>query len=1072
MDDEFVVKGTLNAVAAAAAPFAPWGTVAAAAIVGGTMIYDTIKAAEEKEISDLGDEYIEKQLKTLQKIAKDAQYRASLRPQMSIDLNSGPPMYWIVEGKDQPIDGIGHFKIPGGDVNWPRVSGGMDFLDQVQDAKDPSDLRYVYQPDSPQRLPPRLCVFFWSVPLFFARLQQRIGDQIFGAGHDPKSLPSPEYLAKPRFQNCTTKEEISSSIMKEMMFKGEFDKQGNWYGEFGFCVPVLAESDDDFAPRYYGRSLWAHAQAVKQISVSDGSRLAFSGMKYSGKRNTPINKDRLAYAEQYLDKNPRIVLAKADGTSASGRASGSAGAESIAPQCGTLMDLQTLISTYYIDDKGWNTITKDSTDPHSLFYVTSVLETDTVNQSRSILSRSGPYLSPISALSNKVPDSMRVMANIDYAGPFVPWCGYSPKVNQSISGLSSCPFFLGTCGVIVPTSNDTSAPRPDYMNSTDLSSYGFYDFIPAKIDKIPGLNKDKNYEWLRRLSITPYVETSTGNGWKDIADSGMYTNYGWSWNIKRKSGSIGPDVPFLTFITAMKGLENVLSFKWASLTEDNLLKLGTFASPSFNSFVLNKSSPTGSTAATLCPSVFPIVKNRPPKLGEKSVKLHRSQFGNIGDGLFDCGSWVGNSEYANFAVVNPILPKGRKLVVIKINKLNMEIFKSEELPAMSAFFHTNMEENKPIVEMPLKLREKYPSPSPFYCGRRADSRLGAIFGSIRKLTTKKESAIAVGSKTERWDDCHDWAWPFPKDTLQAIGEVSERVYNELGEGIGRAGCSPSAYATGPTLWGDVSLYSKAYPTLSSSPSNDVDSEDFERVKAQFFWETLFEIQVGSYIRYKSRSNTTTMSLTQKIEASFAIYSNSESTKKFYTDQAKLKIKDGLESRIWDSAKNDYVYLTPEQNATYCMNVVDSWYRSMVPFPVKNHMDSYSTQNWTTDLLETTVKAHIRLKKWATREPGSPFPTKHYSINNFSAVDACKSIENYKYDQIQKVMPKVIKPNAATIAKLEKERNLEKAAEEKSARDLANRQKKSDSNLPIKVAAASAAVVIVLTALYLISRRNK
>lgn len=1050
MDQEFVTKGTLNAVAAAAAPFAPWGTVAAAAIVGGTMIYDTIKAAKEKEIEELQEKYLKNQLEIIKAIATDAKYRASLRPLMSIDLNSGPPMYWIVEGKDQQIEGLGAFKIPGGDVLWPRASGGMHFKDSEQEIKDPSDLRYVYQPDAPPALPPRLCIFFWSVPLFFARLQQRIGDQIFGAGHDPKSLPPPEYLDKPRFSSFKTKEGISSEIMKEMMLKGEFDSQGNWYGEFGFCVPVLAASDDDFAPRYYGRSLWAHNQAVKQMSVADGTRLEFSGMKWSGKRNDPANAERMKSAELYLSKNPRAAGKMV------GRAGGGNKDDGFALQCGTVMDLQTLISNYYIDDESWKSLSHGSKDPHSLYYVTSVNETDTVNESRSIIDRASAYFSPVSALSSYQNDSLRVMTNIDYSGPFVPWCGYSPRVNQSISGLSSCPFFLGVCGEIVATSKDKTEPRPNYFTSKELSSYGFYDFLPTEVDKAPGLTKNKNYSWLRRLSITPYVKSVTGAGWKDIADSAMFTKYSWSWALQyERPGS----TPFDTFFKNMKGLEGKLKFKWSSLTEDSLLKLGTFDSPSFRSYIVNKTKPSGNTAQTLCPQIYPIIKNRPPVLGEKTVKLHKSQFG-------EAASWAGNSESSNFTIVDPNLPKGRKLVIVKINKLNLEIFSKDELPAASSFFHSNYEENKPIVEMPENIREKYPSPSPFYCGRRADSRIGPIFGSYRQAITGKATAMDQGPKSEMWDDCHDWSWPFPKDTLQSIGDISGEIYEELGEGIGRAGCSPSAYATGPTLWGDVSLYSRAFPTLTSAPSNDVDSEDFDRVKAQFFWETLFEIQVGSYIRYKSRSNTTSMSLTEKIEKSFSIYSNSENTKKFYVDQAKKKIEDGLESRIWDSAQNKYVYLTPEQNANYCMNVIDSWYKSMVPFPVKNHMDSYTTGTWTTDLLKTTVKAHIRLKQWATKEPGALFPTKHYSINNMNAIDACKMVSKFKYDEIQKIIPKTILPDAATAQSLSNSRAEESARnmEEKRKAEEA-RQSKNAPNTRLVIGGIIAASLIVAAAIY-------
>lgn len=986
-DKEKAVIGSLSVVAAAAAPFAPYGTIASAVIVAGIGIYKITAGLKQEALAKEDIARKEKDYANLKNLVEDAIARITARPVVPLDLYSGPPMYWIVTEKDMPVvsQDDSSYSIQGTNlsVKWPSGSAGGSSVyrgevkgKKAWDVTNDVDFRYIYQPMPPERSSkPAICVFFWAVPIFFARLQQKFFEQIFTISDNPEDYAGEKWDKYVKGKKVKrTKDQVCSDVMKDVFMQGSLDCAGNWYGKIGQIIPALALSDDDFAERYYGRTLWSHHQAMQNIVYSDGTRLAMSGI---GKSNeimaSPINQALMKKSQEFLAKNPRIIFYEKNNVA------------SPTTDAGQLIDLTTLLSRYHIKDPVFelarktnnNVILKDQslyylTRPNlKRFWVSSSTDTPNVRTvfSTIIQSAGGALTYPQQVFQTRYKINRFSEAADPYWMPdwhwykalsillFPPSGTYKREVddytNKDVSdfvngAFSAAPFMLYIKGRM-EIEGDLHRIRPHIKDHDGFSTYGFFDFDPEDFgsNTIPGLtgvtkNWTSDYKWLRKLALMPVTNPLSidyKTGWNNL-----YQN---NWSFLDPEGRDNePEIKECTFVY------NTFDF----------------------GFYCKNGSPSGET-----PDVYEIIKTRPPFPGEETVTLTSAY-------------WLEEAKWAwDLAKNNPALQTtGLQFAIAKPKeKLNLVQIKKapqkwcaadEEPPLTSAYFRTNLEENKPIVQSgdPSK-----PSPSPFYCGRRADSRLQYAF----KLVRDTQVPAAVGKTNTGWEDCHQWSWPYNNDILKAIGISSNKLFKEFSEGIGRAGLSPSSIATGPTLWGDANLYNKCY-SIFDAQSRDPDDEDFKKFIGRAVWDTIMEMQTGSYSRYATHSNNMGKTMAEAMQDTFYAFASKDTAYKYYLDDIQQKCKETkTKPRRWDEKTKTFINMTPEQAASYAVSVSDAWFNGIFPKPTENYQNKFKLKDWSTTTLEDVCRAHIMLKNWAldlgkapNKKKGVKFPSEYFTMN--------------------------------------------------------------------------------------------
>ena len=997
---EEAVTGSLEVVAAAAAPFFPWGTVASVVVVAGVQIYKAAGAIDKAQ-TELSEKLnnIESQI-DYAKTIKSTFEKAGKRPIMPLDLYSGPPMYWIVNPPEsEPIENSQYYRLPNGDVEWPCGSQG-GFYAMANTNKDGINTDNVYAPFPPtNNNKPEICIFFWAVPIFFARLQQIIGENRYGNGYDPKKvLPSGKTI-----------ESELASLIKSILKEGRLDAAGNWFAKIGPVIPAIANNDDDFAARYYGRSTWVHNLAMQNIKFADGSRIASSGVKYSKNNeyfSSPAAKQAMELSARYSAEKPRFV--EVVGKPYYLKNFPSVNANTPVMNSGNVLDLQSLVSRYDKVDGTFaflrnGLISSPQSDNDNLYYVVSIPTNNTIVKTENAFSFPLLYrdretwrlasdalmlggnwnsgrVSSVGSQSNGTTVNKLVLYSSDFykmiirnSGGFnmlgtstmLGWSQYDPVPNNKawnqnfidsrVHGKFALAPFMLYVAAKCETINGMNHPRPyigpPYTSQGGASdsihtTYGFFDFDPELFsqEKIPGLwdgvTAMGKFDWIRNLAIMPGFNADP---------------------TKSKS----EDYKYTTSI-ATTGLENAWS--WAGSYVDmgsditTGIKLESFA---YRTFSVNDPM-TG---------INEIIKLRPPIAGEPTIKL-KKQFWGEGE------PWakLKGTDEVDFALRN-----GSGLYVFKFSreplgvKIDATGTKIKEKPLTRAYFRTNLEENKPIVEI-----DGRSNPSPFYCGRRADPRTKLAWRKIRLASTNQQDS----SHDSGWEDCHEWSWPYSTSILSEVGRISGKLYAKHGEGIGRAGCSPSSIATGPTVWGDAALFISRYDSLKGGSSNPNDP-GFSKFKAKAMWQAVMEMQAGAYSRYSFLANNLNATFAEDLQKQFSRYGNKSQARESFLQDAKKGRSESNPPKVWNESLKRYVILSDDQAADLCISVVDSWFNGTFPKPSDAFQQKFNKSDWDYSLLEDIADAHIRLKNWAldwglpaSRRKGFSFPGDVFNINFF------------------------------------------------------------------------------------------
>lgn len=979
MDNESAVIGTMEVVAAAAAPIAPWGTVASVVIMAGISVYETMSAAEKTEqlIKNKYDQVTNKLefAKTLQ----DTVERAKNRPVMPLDLYSGPPMYWILTQQELSKSGTQYYKIPNGEVDWPcGVLGGKTAMPKTNNQN--INVGDVFAPFPPTiSNAPVICIFFWAVPIFFARFQQLLGEDLIKVGYDPEGFD----LSKTESNN-----KVLSGITKNILKEGFLDGAGNWYAKIGAIIPPIAINDDDFAPRYYGRSLWVHNLAIQNIKFLNGDKISSSGINNSTDTatfNSQDAKTARSISDFYSIARPRFVLV--NGTPYYQSSDRNKSQTTPVMNSGEVLDIQGLVSRFDKSDGLFQLIRQNllsgQKNDDSLFFAVSIPSSSIVTVNTEKNSAGFPYIfksigqslllngTPGEGLSYKIGTYDLFKSGIKFAGGFQP-ASLSPfaklqsvdqKTTQQLSqqnqpwnwsylnsrfngAFSLAPYKIYVTAKLEQV-GDGRAPRPHigppwvtvYSGSEyNHTTYGFMDFDPDKFQysRIPGLwdgndSGTSKYNWIRNLAIMPGFEIDL--------------------NQKTKPEDYG-------FSAISKSVYN--NFDWAGSytyagNESDGAKAESFV---YDTFQVSKTYT----------SINEIVKLRPPLAGEPTIKLSSKFWG-------EGAPWakLKNSEVVDFALIKS------NIVVFQFNRSQLNGTGISEKPLTSAYVRTNTEENKPIIEIP-----GMANPSPFYCGRRADARTKSVWKEIRLASTTEKNQSDSG-----WEDCHEWSWPYSTTTLAEIGRISRNIYNKLGEGIGRAGLSPSSIATGPTIWGDVSLYTSRYTSMLGG-SSDPNSPLFGKFKAKAMWQAIIEMQTGAYSRYPMIKNNINDTFADSVKSTFAAYGSDEASRKTWKNLAEQAIINGNPPKIWDENLKKYVIIdSADKAADLCVQIVNSWFNGTFPKPTVQFQNSLKKKTWDAKVLEEIADAHIRLKNWAIdlgkpefERVGAQFPNDKFSINFF------------------------------------------------------------------------------------------
>jgi hypothetical protein len=1031
MDQEQAAIGTLQLVAAAAAPIAPWGTAASVVISAGIGIYTAIEEAEKQKSLIKADELKYTAQLEDASVQKKVMERVYKRPTVPLDLYSGPPMYWIVNSSF--LDSADkHYQLPNSDkgVEWPcNEIGGKSITENAdQENIATEDIYASSPPESCSN--PTLCVFFWAVPIFFARIMQLLGDSMYSPGYDPKSQAYGE----------RTKEDVLYDEVKKIILSGRIDQAGNWFGKIGPVIPPLALSDDEYAPRFYGRSGWVQSVAASNIRFSNGTRYANTDLANSKYIQFVKNKENVDKSKILSRINKRVILTlPQSNTTALGTTVMSSkftassfrnpilrtaslvlnAISDVTIESGWIVSAKTLLSNFHIEDPDFQAMLESGDPDNSAFYYTTMLEILPTQQLKDDIKRYSDFvLFPYSLMSsrwNLTPSG--IMKYIQEAGGYARNLDPTPSMQSVHStalskdasleksrdtffrsefarGFALAPFDLKIAmkwsEVRTKDGVKEFGPRPVPQTKTD--SYVFKDVETTVDENTVGIYDGKGdiknrYGWITQLAMMPGYDASNGlAGWKAVEASKKYNAHSSDQTKELKLQS------------------------WKLYTS----KVYTF----LPSLVLKKGAKieNQTSLANALPAISEIIRSRPPRSGEKTVSLPAK---------YATGpSWANKliksgASRVDFAVRPASQPDGFRLGLIRVQKFTHSVDVhgkeksypqlSENSVAIATFSH---EENKPIFCV-----EGKENISPFYCGRRADERSKPAWKHARDQTSNLGSPTN-SSKDTGWEDCHDWSWPYPTSVLKQIGITSKELFEELGEGIGRSGCSPSSIATGPTFWGDMNLYGMSYQSLKYGLSTTPGSNGWKNNVAICIWDALSEMQVGAYTRYPSRSNNISQSLAKAVESKFNIYSNSKLTRNSYLEKAKATQESGQPLRVWDEKNNKWVNLTPDQAADLCMDVVDTWFNGTFPRPTKDYENKFAKTNWSHDTLKDMARAHIKLKNWALdlgkSEPnrtGYEFPSDSFSINVFGLNkanrDAIASYEAVRSEQIYSENPMAI-----------------------------------------------------------------
>lgn len=578
--EEEAIIGTLAVVAGALAPIVPVGTVAAAVIAAGIGIYQITKQIDDAQ--QAADEKLYKMdaIISAKKSENDAVTRALKRPVMPLDVYSGPPMYWIVDSLPTNTGEQRYYNIPNGKVDWPCTTliGGRTLMDGKNQENIDLDFVYAATPPSKNSIP-SMCVFFWAVPIFFARLHQLLGEAMFGKGFSPSESSG---HTDDNGKKLTQKESAFNEITK-ILKEGRLDNAGNWYGKIGPTVSALSsDDDDDYAPRYYGRSAWVHNLAMQNIKYSDGTRMYWSGIPDCNGQSGKDNKDTYLsignYASSAWTKNQIDLSAIAEKIgpkfsagptyTAFDYTTGSYRAESIVQNSGHVFDLRALLSKYNIDDP-YFTQKRDSKDLNEnwLYYVVvSVVGADTTTirtfnwGTKYWEANQGSVYNYITydkvATKHSLTPSGYVQAIGDAGGwnrMIVDKLGipdlHYPRHKASIwhGSFSLAPFSLFIEPEIAAAGGN-SPPRPKI--NTKSSSYVFIDFDPVDRQNYPGLYFNgvgkTDFNWLRRLALMPsIVEGQEKAPWDSSVNPTGYLSY-WTWPY---DGGVGGQHPVIKLVT-------------------------------------------------------------------------------------------------------------------------------------------------------------------------------------------------------------------------------------------------------------------------------------------------------------------------------------------------------------------------------------------------------------------------------------------------------------------------------------------------------------------------------------------
>lgn len=1017
MNQEQAAIGTLQLVSAAAAPIAPWGTAASVVISAGIGIYTAIEEAEKQKslikaeelklASQLEDASV--QQKVIEKVYK--------RPTIPLDLYSGPPMYWVVNSSFLDSQDK-HYKLPNSDlgVEWPcnEVGGKSITPSANRENIATEDIYASSPPDACSK--PALCVFFWAVPIFFARIMQLLGESMYGSNYDPKSQSYGE----------GTKESVLYEEVKKIILSGRIDQAGNWFGKIGPVVPPLALSDNEYAPRFYGRSGWVQSVSANNIRFSNGTRYANTDLANSKYIQFVKNKENVDKSKILSAINKRVILTvPTPAQTMSGLGSSVLSSKFTAQafnntvlksarlilsaisdttiESGWVISAKTLLSNFHIEDPDFQAMLESGDPDNSAFYYTTMLEILPTVQLKSDVKKYSEFvLFPYSMMSSKwnltpsgimkyIQEAAGFARNLDASTSLsaiksIPVDGkhnfndLTNSLSNEISlrksrdtffrsefsdGFALAPFDLRVSmkwsEVRTKDGAKEFAPRPVPQTKTD--SYVFKD-VGTTIDEntvgISDGNGDvrNRYGWISQLAIMPGYDASSGHaGWKAVEKSNKHNAYMYDQDEELRLQS------------------------WRTYTS----KMYTF----LPSLVLKKGAKieNQTSLANALPQISEIIRSRPPVSGEKTVSLPAKYASGP--------SWANKliksgANRVDFAVRPASQPEGFRLGLIRVQKFTHHIDVhgkekaypqlSENSVAIASFSH---EENKPIFCV-----EGKENISPFYCGRRADERSKPAWKFARDQTSNFGMPVTQSTDTG-WEDCHDWSWPYPTSVLKSIGIVSKELFQELGEGIGRSGCSPSSIATGPTFWGDMNLYGITYQSLKEGLSTTPGSQGWKNNVAICIWNAISEMQVGAYVRYPSRSQNVSESLAKAVEGRFNAYSGSKSARNSYLERAKLAKESGQPLRVLDEKTDQWVDLTPDQAADLCMSVVDTWFNGTFPRPTAGYESKFKKSNWSHDTLKDMARAHIKLKNWAIDlgkserdRVGYEFPSDSFSINVF------------------------------------------------------------------------------------------
>lgn len=1066
--------GTLQVVAAAAAPIAPWGTAASVAIAAGIGIYQAVDAADKQKAIIEADMIKEaSKIKELE-VQKKVIDKAARRPTVPLDLYSGPPMYWIVNSS--PLDSDEEFyKIPNSDksVEWPcGQSGGKS----IKPSANPQNIKIsdIYAPTPPKNSP-SLCVFFWAVPIFFARLMQLIGESMYGGAYDPKSK-----------DGSRTKEEVLHDEVKKILLSGRLDEAGNWFGKIGPVIPPLALSDDEFAPRFYGRSGWVQSLTIDNIRFANGTRFAHTGLAKSPYIQYIKNKENLEKSVVLSRINRRVILT-VNPTSASSAlritsiVKPSAAIKSLATtttinktdyatmESGWVLTADELLSNYWIDDPAFRKMLETEDPDRGAFYYVTMIENVSKSDSQKYKEFDYDATDFLSGTKGQTPAG--IMKTIQLSAGFEKsWRGdqfFSDRFAKQLSsgGISEeflksqidgkfaiAPFDLSVrmTNQEVKTSDGKPlfAPRP--VPETDSDSYVFKDIGASVGEETVGISDDKGdyknrFGWLTEIAIMPSYDASGGHtGWKAVEKTGKYNDYQY----------LQEEQAFKKITTVIgKGTINGLKIRSSKVYTMLPTMVGV---PNQN--------------LDQMPAIYEIIRTRPPAAGETTVKLPAKYAAGPAWANKLIKSGAKSVQFAFRPSSTPTAPNGAKfkLGVIRIQKFkHVTDVNGKKIPypqlsdfssALARFSH---DENKPVVSVSGK-----ESPSPFYCGRRADERSLPAWKFLRVNTSN--FGTKGNDNDTGWEDCHDWSWPYPTNTLKGIGRISKKIYDSLGEGIGRAGCSPSSIATGPTFWGDMNLYGMSYQKLKEVLSTDPSQPGWKANVAVCIWDTISEMQVGAYVRYPSRPVNITQTLAQSVQNRFNIYSNNDSARATYLKTAQEAQKNGNPPRVWDEVKNDWVILTPEQAADVCMDVVDKWFNGVFPRPAPEYADKFKKPNWDLSTLEEMTRAQIMLKNWAidlgkpeSEREGHQFPDKYFSINIFG-LDQANRAAAASYNAIEKNRLVDTNPIAASYQMI---------GNSQQSSNVSDSQETESDEFPVKIALGIAAAGVGVVAAIALSRKK-